>query len=120
MNNPTRTRTPEQVERRANSLRVKIAEAQRELDTLSVTPKTCTSVLLAVPTHSGDLKHKMVLSLVGTLDKFRSNGIRYEVEVLAGCAYIQLVRNVFANKATFDLDKSGRPYTHLLFADADG
>jgi hypothetical protein len=30
------------------------------------------------------------------------------------------VRNVFANKAGFGADKSGRPYTHLLFVDADG
>jgi hypothetical protein len=106
---------------RADYLRAKIAKAQKELDTLAA-PSSVDgpSVLVAVPTHSGDLKHRTVLSLISTLDKFRSNGVRYELEIIPGCAYVQLVRNVFANRAAFDLNRSGRPYSHLLFIDADG
>jgi hypothetical protein len=109
---------PEQTARRADSLRAKIAKMQKQLETVS--PSAAPSVLVAVPTHSGDLKHKTVLSLISTLDKFRATGIHYEFQIISNSPYIQLVRNVFADKATFDLDKSGLPYSHLLFADADG
>jgi hypothetical protein len=109
---------PEQTARRADSLRAKLARVQKQLD--EIPPSTGPSVLIAVPTHSGDLKHKTVLSLISTLDAFRANGFRYELEVIPGCPYVQLVRNVFANKAAFGADKSGQPYTHLLFIDADG
>jgi hypothetical protein len=110
---------PEQTARRADSLRAKLARVQKELDAIG-SPSDGPSVLIGVPTHSGDLKHKTVLSLISMLDKFRSKGIRYELEVIPGCAHVQLVRNVFANKAAFDLDRSGRPYSHLLFVDSDG
>jgi len=82
--------------------------------------KDAPSVLIGVPSYNGDLKHKTVLSLISTLDKFRSNGFRYELEVIPGCPYVHLVRNVFANKAAFDLDRVGQPYSHLLMIDADG
>jgi hypothetical protein len=111
---------PEQTARCAESLRAKIAKMQKQLDETVLPSTGRPSVLIGVPTHSGDLKHKTVLSLISTLDKFRSNGVRYELQIIPGSPYIQLVRNVFADKATFDLDKSGRPYSHLLFADADG
>jgi hypothetical protein len=105
---------PEQTARRADSLRAKIAKMQKQLDE-TASPSTGSSVLIGVPTHSGDL-----LSLISTLEKLRSAGVRYELEIIPGCACVQLVRNVFANKAAFDSDKSGRPYSHLLFVDADG
>jgi hypothetical protein len=124
MNLTTRTRTPQQTEKRADYLRAKAAKAQKELDAIAPSSarvdKDSPSVLIGVPTHSGDLKHRTILSLISTLEKCRSNGVRYELEIIPGSPYVQLVRNVFANKATFDLDKSGRPYSHLLFADADG
>jgi len=118
-----RQKTPEQVERRADYLRAKVAKAQKELDQIAPSSarvdKDGLSVLIGVPTHN-DLKHKTVLSVFGMLEKFRSSGIRYELEIIPGCPYIQLVRNCFANKAGFDADKSGRPYSHLLFVVADG
>ena len=78
------------------------------------------SILIGVPTHSGDLKCKTVLSLISMLEKLRSNGVRFELEIVPGCPYVQLVRNCLANKAAFDLDRAGKPYTHLLMIDADG
>jgi hypothetical protein len=74
---------------RADYLRAKIAKAQKELDTLAAAParvgdKDVPSVPIGVPTHSGDLKHRTVLSLISVLDKFRSKGIRYELDVIPG------------------------------------
>lgn len=109
----------EQAEKRAASLRAKIAKMQKQLDE-TVSPSAGPSVLIAIPTHNGDLKHRTVLSLISTLDAFRAKGFRYALEIIPGLPYVQLARNVFANKAAFGADGSGQPFTHLLFIDADG
>jgi hypothetical protein len=76
--------------------------------------------LLGVPTHSGEIKYKSMLSLMNLVDKFRSAGIRYELQIIPGCPLVQLVRNFFANRVAVDLDQNGDNFTHLLMADADG
>jgi hypothetical protein len=76
---------PEQTARRADSLRAKIAKMQKQLDE-TASPSTGPRVLLGVPTHNGDLKHKTVLSLISTLEKLRSSGNFDYVLILSAIA----------------------------------
>jgi hypothetical protein len=77
------------------------------------------NILIAVPAYSGELKYKMVNSLLGLTQKLRDLGIRHRVEVMPHCPIIQIVRDYFANKCAFDLDQDGLSYSHLLFIDSD-
>jgi len=122
-------KTPEQTERRADYLRGKLAKVQKELD--AIAPHLAHSsahrtskdggpnVLICVPTHSGEIKYKCMFSLMKLVDLLRSAGIRHELEVIPGCPLITVVRNYFANKAAFDVDKDGDVFTHALMVDAD-
>ena len=77
-------------------------------------------ILIAIPSHSGEIKSKCVMSLLNLTRKLQEIGIRYEVEIVGHCPIIGAVRNYFANKVAFDLDKEGLfSYTHLLFIDSD-
>src|SRR5437667_11919689 len=78
------------------------------------------NILIAIPTHAGEVKAKCVSSLLNLGRKLQEIGIRYEVEIIGHCPIIGAVRNYFANKVAFDLDKTGLfSYTHLLFIDSD-
>src|SRR6266480_2264220 len=93
--NPTRTRTAEQVERRADYLRGKLAKVQKELEQIAPASaranKDGPNVLIGVPTHSGEIKYKTMLSLMNLVDLFRSAGVRHELQVIPGCPLVQLV-----------------------------
>jgi hypothetical protein len=79
------------------------------------------NILIGIPTHSGEIKYKTVLSLLSLVQKLRDLGIRHEVQIVPACPLIQVVRNYFANKAAFDLDREGLfRFTHLLQIDSDG
>ena len=120
--NINRLRTPEQTARRADNLRAKLARVQKELDAigpLSVAPKTGPNVLIGIPSHSGEIKYKTVLSLIAMLERFRSTGVRFELDIKPGCPLVTVVRNYFANKVAFDVDAKGNKYTHLLMLDSD-
>ena len=78
------------------------------------------SLLIAIPTHAGEVKAKCVSSLLNLTRKLQEAGIRHEVEIVGHCPIIGAVRNYFANKVAFDFDKEGLfSYTHLLFIDSD-
>jgi hypothetical protein len=78
------------------------------------------NVLIAIPSHSGEVKSKCVMSLLNLVRKLQEIGIRYEVEIIGHCPIIGAVRNYFANKVAFDLDKEGLfGFTHCLFIDSD-
>jgi hypothetical protein len=79
-----------------------------------------TNLLIAIPTHAGELKAKCVSSLLNLCRKLQEVGIRYEVEIVGHCPIIGAVRNYFANRVAFDLDKEGLfSFTHCLFIDSD-
>jgi hypothetical protein len=78
------------------------------------------NILIAIPTHDGAVKAKCVSSLLNLTRKLQEIGIRYETEIVGHCPLISVVRNYFANKVAFDLDKTGLfSFTHLLFIDSD-
>ena len=78
------------------------------------------NILIGIPTHSGEVKAKCVSSLLNLTKKLQEIGIRFEVEIIGHCPIISAVRNYFANKVAFDLDKTGLfSFTHLLFIDSD-
>jgi hypothetical protein len=78
------------------------------------------NILIAIPSHSGEVKAKCVSSLLNLTKKLQEIGIRYEVEIIGHCPIIGVVRNYFANKVAFDLDKEGLfGFSHLLFIDSD-
>jgi hypothetical protein len=60
------------------------------------------------------------MSLLNLCRKLQEIGIRYEMEIVRYCPLISVVRNYFANKVAFDLDKEGLfGFTHLLMIDSD-
>jgi hypothetical protein len=78
------------------------------------------NLLIAIPSHSGELKSKCVMSLLNLVRKLQEIGIRHEIDIVSHCPLISVVRNYFANKVAFDLDKEGLfSYTHLLMIDSD-
>ncbi len=92
--NPTRMKTSEQTERRADYLRGKLAKVQKELDDIAPhsahssahrTNKDGPNVLICVPTHNGEIKYKTMFALMKLVDLLRSAGIRHELEVIPGC-----------------------------------
>jgi len=78
------------------------------------------NILIAIPTHDGAVKAKCVSSLLNLCRKLQEIGIRYETEIVGHCPLIGVVRNYFANKVAFDLDKEGLfGFIHLLMIDSD-
>jgi hypothetical protein len=77
------------------------------------------NILVAVPAYLGELKYKMVLSLISLVRKLRDLGIRHSVEVMPHCPIVQIVRDYFANKCAFEVDQDGLSFSHLLFIDGD-
>jgi hypothetical protein len=77
------------------------------------------NILIAIPSHDGSVKAKCVSSLLNLTKKLQEIGIRFEVEIIGHCPIIGVVRNYFANKVAFDLDKEGLfGFSHLLFIDS--
>jgi hypothetical protein len=77
-------------------------------------------LLIGIPTHSGEIKAKCAMSLLNLCRKLQDIGVRYEVEIIPSCPIIGVVRNYFANKVAFDLDKDGLfGFSHLLMIDSD-
>jgi hypothetical protein len=88
--------------------------------TKSEDEKINANVLIGIPTHKGDLKFGTVISLVTLIEKFRSLGIRFTLDIKPGCPLVQIVRNYFANRSAFEVDDHGERFSHLLMIDADG
>jgi hypothetical protein len=65
---------------------------------------------------SAEFCARMYISVLRSMD---SAGMRHTLMLVSNESLITRARNYFANVAAFDTDSSGRPYTHLLFIDAD-
>src|SRR5882724_188874 len=128
--NPTRTKTPEQVERRAAYLRGKLAGIQKELDQIAPasapsSPRPATpeafkdlNLLIGIPAYGGLLQNTFVASLIVLSQSLVNLGIPRQIKILGNQSLITLARNHLAN-AVFDGDTTGKPFTHLLFIDSD-
>src|SRR6267154_526458 len=97
--NPTRTKTPEQSERRADYLRAKIAKAQQELDLLppassSLTPKAgepeALNILIGCPAFGGACQHVFVSSLIALSQTLVNSGINHQIKFLGNQSLIPL------------------------------
>jgi predicted double-glycine peptidase len=60
---------------------------------------TETNILIAIPTHTGQIEYKCVLSLLELRENLIAAGIRYEIQFVAGSSLITNVRN-YLIKAT--------------------
>jgi len=58
-----------------------------------------TNILIAIPTHTGQIEYKCVLSLLELRENLIAAGIRYEIQFVAGSSLITNVRN-YLIKAT--------------------
>lgn len=70
-------------------------------------------VLICTPTHTGDVVHEYVESLLASLDELRGRGVAAEVRFLPGSPYIALARTQMAG------DFLAGDWTDLVFIDAD-
>lgn len=69
--------------------------------------------MIATPTHSGDVVHEYVKSLLASLDDLRGRGVTADVHFLPGNCYIALARDQLA------ADFLASDCTDLVFIDAD-
>lgn len=69
--------------------------------------------MIATPTHSGDLVHEYVQSLLASLDDLRERGVTADVRFLPGNCYIALARDQLA------ADFLASDCSDLVFIDAD-
>ena len=77
------------------------------------------NILVGVPCFGGNVQHRCVHSLISVLRRLDSAGMKHTLIFVCNESLVTRARNYFANVAAFDFDVAGRPYTHLLFIDAD-
>src|SRR5262245_27382845 len=117
-----RQRTQEQNERRAAYLRGKIERAQAEIESLgqpSTRLATGPNILVGVPCFGGLLHWRTAISLMNLTQVLSRSGIRASTHFVANESLITRARNHLASVAAFSTDTSGRPWSHVLFVDAD-
>jgi len=61
-----------------------------------------TNILIAIPTHTGQIEYKCVLSLLELRENLIAAGIRYEIQFVAGSSLIPNVRNYFGHRVAFE------------------
>jgi hypothetical protein len=78
-----------------------------------------TNILVAVPCFGGNVEQVCVSSLLDLSERLAAAGMHREFQFMGSASAITSARNFFANRVAFDTDSAGRPFSHLLFVDAD-
>ena len=94
-----------------------LAEKSGKLDQkhTSVEP----NLLVSLPCYGGSIQHKTVGTLLDLSGYLSREKIAHRILFVANESLIPKARNHFASVATFTKDSQGKPYSHLLFLDAD-
>jgi len=77
------------------------------------------NVLIGVPCFGGSIQHTTVNMLMSLSSSLSNAKIPHQTHFIAGESLITRARNHLASVATFSNDSAGRPFSHLLFIDAD-
>jgi len=78
-----------------------------------------TNVLIGVPCFGGNIQYKTVNLLMSLSSSLSSAKIPHQTHFVAHESLITRARNYLASVATFSKDSAERPFSHLLFIDAD-
>jgi hypothetical protein len=78
-----------------------------------------TNILIAVPCFGGNVHYRTVNLLMGLTGCLSKAGIPHQTRFTANESLITRARNYLSSVATFSHDSSGRPFSHILFVDAD-
>ena len=95
------------------------AEPKQEAGTSEPAARPETNVLLGIPAFGGSIDHStvnMLMILSRLLDREK---IPHTVLFVANESLIPRARNYLASAAAFSNDHAGKPFSHLLFIDAD-
>src|SRR6266849_821895 len=78
-----------------------------------------TNVLIRVPCFGGNIQYNTVNLLMSLSSSLSNAKIPHRTHFVAGESLVTRARNYLASVATFSNDGAGRPFSHLLFLDAD-
>jgi hypothetical protein len=77
------------------------------------------NVLIGVPCFGGSIQHQTVNLLMSLSSSLSNAKIPHQTHFVAGESLIMRARNYLASVAAFSHDNAGRPFSHLMFIDAD-
>jgi len=77
------------------------------------------NILIGLPCYGGMVQAETMLSMIGLHRLLSLKRIEHTIAATGNESLITRVQNYFANLAVFETDSKGRPFTHLLFIDAD-
>src|SRR6266478_4061640 len=82
-------------------------------------PRPSQNVLIGVPCFGGNIQYNTVNLLMSLSSSLSNAKIPHRTHFVAGESLVTRARNYLASVATFSNDSAGRPFSHLLFLDAD-
>jgi len=77
------------------------------------------NILIAMPCYGGVVQAETMLSVIGLHQLLSLKRVEHTIAATGTESLITRARNYFANLTVFETDSKGRPFTHLLFIDAD-
>jgi hypothetical protein len=77
------------------------------------------NILIAIPAFGGLIHWRCFGTLLELDRRMNQAGILHSFNVISHESLIPRARNWFANLALFGADANDKPYSHLLFVDAD-
>jgi hypothetical protein len=82
-------------------------------------PHPSTNILIGVPCFGGLVQHQTANLLMSLSSSLLNAKIAHQTHFVGGESLITRARNYLASVAAFSNDSAGRPFSHLLFIDAD-
>jgi len=95
-----------------------LAQQHVRLDQKADVPPSA-NVLIGVPCFGGSIQHQTVNLLMSLSSSLSNAKIPHQTHFIAGESLIMRARNFLASVAAFSHDNAGRPFSHLMFIDAD-
>ncbi len=104
--------------RYGSSRRIRFSDNWKRRERSGRAPST-TNVLIGVPCFGGNIQYHTVNMLMSLSSSLSNAKIPHQTHFIAGESLITRARNHLASIATFSNDSAGRPFSHLMFVDAD-